>query len=498
MNFVTNLPIRSKLVGMIMIVTLSSLVLASGALITYDIRHAKQELIQEVSTLARLLGNRSTAALVFDDPTLARENLQALHESPHIAMACVYGLQGTHFAQYPATTETLPPCPTTPRSRQVATRFDEHYLHLDSPIRLDLEVVGYIYMRSELKPISERVRQQSYATLLIALLAGLAALLLSNRLQGLISTPLTELARTATTIEQEQNYSIRAQENGGDELGKLTRSFNAMLDTIEEQNLQLLEAKQNLESLVTSRTRELEDTNRELESFSYSVSHDLRAPLRSINGFSLAVLEQAGERLDTQSKDYLIRVRKASERMNDLIDALLTLSRTTRHSMHRTTVDASKIAAECVRELRDQQPDRDLQIQIQEGAKTYADPGLLRIALQNLLANAWKFTRKVEQPCVEFGTLQSEKGCAFFVKDNGAGFNMTYYDRLFGAFQRLHDKADFEGTGIGLATVARIVHRHGGEIWADGRPDQGATFYFTLGDAAPPQDTKEQRQTTTA
>ncbi len=483
MSFVADLPIRGKLVGLIMVVTLSSLLLASGGYISYDIRHNKQDLIHEVSTLARLLGNRSTAALVFDDPTLALENLQALRESPHIAMACVYGTQGDLFAHYQHSTESLTPCPEAARSPQVDTRFDDHYLHLYSPIYLDLEIVGYIYLSSDLKPIRERIQQHTYATLLIALLAGLAALLLSNRLQGLISEPLTELAQTAATIEQEQNYSLRASNKGGrDELGKLTHSFNAMLDTIEEQNRQLLNAKQNLESLVASRTRELEDTNRELESFSYSVSHDLRAPLRSINGFSLAVQEQAGDQLDEKSKDYLSRVRKASERMNDLIDALLTLSRTSRHSMHRTSVDASKIAAECVRELHDQQPDHEPRIEIQQGMQAYADPGLLRIAFQNLLSNAWKFTRKTQQPSIKCGTLLCEKGTAFFVRDNGAGFNMTYYDRLFGAFQRLHDRTDFEGTGIGLATVARIVHRHGGEIWADGRPEQGATFCFTLGD----------------
>ena len=223
--------------------------------------------------------------------------------------------------------------------------------------------------------------------------------------------------------------------------------------------------------------RELEGTNRELEAFSYSVSHDLRAPLRTIDGFSQILAEDYADRLDEEGLDYLARVRTASRRMAELIDDLLELSRVGRRPLKRERVDLSALAAGIADDLKRSEPDRDVDFVVEEGVVARGDVGLLKVALENLIGNAWKFTSRETRATIRFGV----SGTAFYVSDDGAGFDAAYKDKLFGAFQRLHGPEEFEGTGIGLATVARLVHRHGGEVWAEGAVGEGATFYFTLG-----------------
>ena len=225
---------------------------------------------------------------------------------------------------------------------------------------------------------------------------------------------------------------------------------------------------------------ELIAANQELESFSYSVSHDLRAPLRTIDGFSLALLEDCADELDAQGRSYLHRVRAATQRMGILIDDILDLSRVTRAEMIRESVDLSSIAKSVLGELAVAQPDRHAEIKIKGGLNAIGDSHLLHIALQNLLGNAWKFTSKLQTAHIEFDETPSNGTAIFYVRDDGAGFDSAQAQRLFGAFQRLHNKDEFPGTGIGLATVQRIVHRHGGRIWAEGAVGRGATFYFTL------------------
>ena len=231
--------------------------------------------------------------------------------------------------------------------------------------------------------------------------------------------------------------------------------------------------------------RELEGTNRELEAFSYSVSHDLRAPLRTIDGFSQILQEDYEDALDDEGLDYLGRVRAASRHMATLIDDLLDLSRVGRRPLRREPVDLSRLASGIIEELRASQPGREVEFVVGDHLMAWGDMSLLKVALENLLGNAWKFTAREPEARIEFGA-DGNPGPGFlapvyYVRDNGAGFDQAYSDKLFGAFQRLHGQDEFEGTGIGLATVARIVHRHGGRVWAEGRVGEGATFYFTLG-----------------
>ena len=225
---------------------------------------------------------------------------------------------------------------------------------------------------------------------------------------------------------------------------------------------------------------ELQASNSELEAFAYSVSHDLRAPLRTIDGFSHALLEDYDDKLDVQGKDYLRRVRASTQRMAQLIDDILKLSRVTRSEMNIEKVNLTQIAWSIINELQKSQPERLIHIKIAEGLEDTADPRLMRVALENLLGNAWKFTGKQSEAVIEFGSTKEGEKKAYFIRDNGAGFDMAYADKLFAPFQRLHTTEEYAGTGIGLATVQRITRRHGGKAWAEGQVDKGATFYFSL------------------
>jgi len=238
---------------------------------------------------------------------------------------------------------------------------------------------------------------------------------------------------------------------------------------------------EQLERRVADRTAQLSAANRELESFAYSVSHDLRAPLRSIDGFSRILVEEYGHTLNPTAANYLSRVRNASQRMGQLIDDLLSLSRVTRSELKRVRTDLTAIAQAIVQELRGESPERHVDVSVHPGMSCLADPSLIRIALYNLIGNAWKFTSKRANARIEFGALIQRSKTVYYVRDNGAGFDMEHAGKLFGAFQRLHSPREFEGTGVGLATVSRIIDRHGGTVWAESMVDQGATFYFTLG-----------------
>ncbi|HVO30779.1 MAG TPA: ATP-binding protein, partial [bacterium] len=227
-----------------------------------------------------------------------------------------------------------------------------------------------------------------------------------------------------------------------------------------------------------------EASNRELESFSYSVAHDLRAPLRSIDGFSQALLEDFSEKLDEDGRRYLRFVRESAQLMAELIDDILTLSRVTRTELSRETVDLSALARATCTRLERIDPARRVNVVIEPGVVAEGDPRLLAVVLDNLLGNAWKFTSKRDDARIEFGTTREDGQRAYVVRDNGAGFDMAYVGKLFGVFQRLHPAHEFEGTGVGLATVQRIVHRHDGRVRAEGKVGEGAAFTFTLGDGA--------------
>ncbi len=243
---------------------------------------------------------------------------------------------------------------------------------------------------------------------------------------------------------------------------------------------QLQQKVVELERRVLERTAQLEAANKELEAFSFSVSHDLRAPLRAMDGFSRALLEDYADQLDARGRDYLSRVLAGARRMSLMIDGLLKFSRVDRSELARQAVDLGALARDAAQELRRSSPGREVEFTAAGDLRAEGDGALLRIVLDNLLDNAWKFTAKTAPARVEFGAASSAGEKVFYVRDNGAGFDAARAGKLFGAFQRLHGGAESSGPGIGLATVRRIIHRHGGRVWAEGAVGQGATFYFTL------------------
>jgi light-regulated signal transduction histidine kinase (bacteriophytochrome) len=252
-----------------------------------------------------------------------------------------------------------------------------------------------------------------------------------------------------------------------------------MKKMIHARDRELLEINKELENQVRARTAELEYRNNELNAYNYSVSHDLRTPLRSIDGFSMALLEDCEDQLNESGKDYLHRIRKSAQRMGELIDDMLQLSAITRAEIRCELVNLSELANTVFNNLKEQQPERQVEIVVKDNITAEGDRKLLQIVLENLLGNAWKYSSTRQEAVIEFGEMAENSKHVFYIKDNGAGFNMQYANKLFGVFQRLHG-SDYEGTGIGLATVKRVIERHGGKVWAKAKEGTGATFYFTL------------------
>jgi len=281
----------------------------------------------------------------------------------------------------------------------------------------------------------------------------------------------------------------------GGEFGELALSFDHMASRLAGNLAEIRQAQDQIRSLnselerkVAQRTAQLEVLLKEQEAFNYTVSHDLRAPLRHINGFSTILAEELGSDMPPQCRAYLQRICAASTKMGELIDALLEFSKINREEMKLETVDISRLASEAVAILAESEQQRDIQVSIPPDLTAKGDVTLIRTALQNLLGNAWKYTGRKPAARIELGRRCIEGEEVFFVKDNGVGFDMEYKDKIFAVFQRLHG-GDYEGTGIGLATVERIIQRHGGRIWAEGRVNEGATFYFTL----PPHEPSVQK-----
>jgi signal transduction histidine kinase len=317
---------------------------------------------------------------------------------------------------------------------------------------------------------------------LVALTVGLL-LASSWGVSARLSKPIARIA-AAVRERAERRSQVRVPEDGPVEVNQVARELNRMIDSVAQAEAEIRRSNAELEARVRERTARLEDANKELEAFSYSVSHDLRAPVRHIDGF-VKLLEASQPPANDDAARYLAKITAASRKMGELIDDLLTLSRTARAPLKRTDVDLGALVASVVQELQPDCAGRRIEWRIGPLPTVSGDRGLLRVLLQNLLSNSAKYTRSRELAVIEVGAerLESDEK-AVFVRDNGVGFEMQYRDKLFGVFQRLHSDTEFDGTGIGLATARRIVVRHGGRIWGEGQPGHGATFYFTVEGAA--------------
>ena len=477
-----DLSIKHKLTWLGILTSTSGLILACTAFVAYDVRNFYSDIVDSATTQAKIIGYNSAATILFIDPHTAGETLGALRTDPDVIAAGIYTRDGKLFASYTSdprepSSVSLPRSFTEPRDGQ---RFHERYLELWRRIGFEQKDIGAILILTSLQTMRVRLFQYIGIALLALLISTLGSIAVSLWFQRRISGPILHLAETTNRVSRDKDFSLRARAESGDEIGQLVGTFNAMLARIQEQNQELEQARAELEQRVIDRTAQLEAANKELEAFSYSVSHDLRAPLRSIDGFSQAVLEDYHDKLGPDGQADLQRVRAATQRMGQLIDDMLDLSRVTRAKLLREPIDLSALARSVGAEIQKAESERNVEFRVAEEMVAQADPRLLRIVLENLLRNAWKFTGKHPKAKIEFGVQQDNGRPVYFVRDDGAGFDMTYANKLFGAFQRLHAMTDFSGTGVGLATVQRIISRHGGQVWAQGEVEKGATFYFTL------------------
>ncbi len=482
-----------------MFTSLVSIVLVCTGLFVFEFVSARQHLIDDLSAKAEIIGANCTGALAFDNSSDANQVLSTLASQPGIITAGIFTKDGLPFASYTrADFQSRQP----QRTRADGYYFESGRLELYQGIRLNDARLGTMLLISDLEGLYSWFWLSGQIILLSLIGSLIVAYFSASALQSRISLPVLQLVETAEEISRRQDYSLRAKKITDDELGTLADAFNAMLCQIGERGARLTQANESmakeiaerkraeqeirslneeLEGRVKKRTAELETLNKELEAFSYSVSHDLRAPLRSIDGFSQIVLEDYAERLDEKGKERLERIRAASHRMGKLIDDMLNLSKISRSEMRRTRVNLSTLALMIISELQKNEPARNVKFVVADGLEAEGDEQLLRVALENLLYNAWKYTTKHDRAQIEFNAVRHHTGeTAFFVRDDGAGFDMRYVNKLFGAFQRLHSSGEFPGTGIGLATVQRVIHRHGGKVWAEGAVEKGATFYFTL------------------
>jgi signal transduction histidine kinase len=468
--------ILKRLTMLNMLVSVVALLLACAGFFAYDQITFRQDLVRTLSAQAQLIGSNSVSAIVFDDPQTAAATLSALKNSRNITSAAIFEIDRKPLGQYSRdTVDELASVPPFPPNHMEEHRFQGGHLTLVRQIISEGKVLGFVYLRADLKELNQRLKRYVLIAFAVLMISLLAAILVSARFRKSVAQPIVELAEMAQRVTRDKDYSIRmAPTLEKDEIAALVDSFNEMLK-------ELHKSHDELEQRVQERTRELVAANRELEVFSYSVSHDLRGPLDSLNGFSYLLLKQHGPMLGEPARELIEHIRSSGRRMTELIDDLLNLSRVTTSVMHAEQVDLSTMARMIMEELCQTAPARRVDFVSSPHEEAYGDPHLLRIVMENLLRNAWKYTSHHEQARIEFGRQNEGGRVAYFVKDDGSGFDPKWAERLFKPFQRLHSIDEFPGNGIGLATVRRVIRRHGGEVWAKGAIEEGACFYFTLG-----------------
>ena len=476
--------IRRKLVTAMMLTSTTVLVLAGAALIVYDVVSSRRALAGALTTRAEILAANSTAALAFDNAEDATQVLASLKTDPGMVVAALYDGRGRLFATFRADA----PATVFPRApaRQGAW-FERGAVVVHRPVVEEGRVLGTIYLQSDLRVLAGRLRVFTLAVLLATAGSVAVAFVLSTWLQRGIASPIRTLADAARRVSEGKEYSVRASVVSDDELGLLTRAFNEMLGELQQRDAALRASEARLRQLngdlerrVQVRTAELEASNRELEAFSYSVSHDLRAPVRHIDGFADLLRRQSASGLNDKALHYVETISESAKHMGELIDDLLSFSRMGRSEMQQTSVSLDRIVADARATLSAELAGREIVWSISPFPEVPGDPAMLHLAFTNLLSNAVKYTRGRTPARITIAADENEDEVVLFVQDNGAGFDMAYKDKLFGVFQRLHAAEEFEGTGIGLANVRRIIQRHGGRVWAEGHLGQGATFFVAL------------------
>jgi len=494
-----NVPIRQKLMLIAMLTTGGALLLAGAALIYFNMARFKGELASDLATLADIVGQNTTGSLSFQDPDDADEALRALQPRSSITAAAIYDDRGRLFASYdPGGGMVFPRRPPSGKS----STFRRDALEVFRPIELKGQRIGTVYLRSNLDALYDRVKVQVLTVGAVFLASGFAALLLSSGLQRLISRPILDLAETARAVSERQDYSIRAEKRGSDELSHLVGAFNEMLVQIQERDSDLQRAKAELEERVHERTRELSQelterqraerelerrneelhqSNKELDDFAYIASHDLKEPLRGIHNFSNFLIEDYSDKLDDEGRSKLETLMRLTRRMETLIDSLLHFSRLGRVDLAIDQVDLNEIVAEVAESLAITLKETGVELRVPRPLPTVlCDRARVGEIFYNLVVNGIKYNDNADK-WVEIGVAEGGGPPVFYVRDNGIGIPEKHYDAVFRIFKRLHGRDKFGGgTGAGLTIVKKIVERHHGRIWLKSAAGEGTTFYFTL------------------
>ena len=478
--------LRQKLLAAGMLASTTALAAASAAFLLYDVVAFRDALVRRLQVQARIVGANCVSALLFQDEEAAATTLSGLAADAPIEAAGVYDGRGALFARYlrPGARQTGLPERVVLEPRQL---LDRGGVRVVEPVAYEGRRIGAVVIDSSLQALAERVRRYVTIVGLVFATSVVLALVISAQLQRVISRPVLQLARVARIVSQEQNYAIRAPEAGRDDMGLLVRTFNEMLDRIQRRDVQLQEARDELERRVELRTVELrqaneklEASNRELQDFASVASHDLQEPLRKIHAFSSRLAARSAEALGEEGRDDLRRMQNAVTRMQTLIDDLLALSRVSTRGRPLVPVELDAIVRDVLSDMEPRIENTGARIEVAPLPTIDADPTQMRQLLQNLLGNALKFVRPGVPPVVRIRSAVADGRVELRVEDNGIGFEQRYAERIFTVFQRLQGRTEYEGTGIGLAICRRIAERHGGSITAEGRPGQGATFVVTL------------------
>ena len=475
-RWIAGLPLRKKLILVIVATSATSLLLASGAFLSYEYFRERRELVTSLNTMSQIITESMRAAVAFDDPEAASETLGALRGETAITAGCAYKMSGllAEYVQYGA-----PRCPSAPGPD--GDTFDESYLHVVNPMVVDGKRIGTVYLRAPLTPMYNRLWREILILLSLFVAAGLFAFALSSRLEHLISRPVLDLARTAESISQRKDYSIRAVKRSDDELGTLVDAFNEMLTQIEYGKTELEERVRDRTTELQNRNEALDRSNKELDDFAYIASHDLKEPLRGIHNYASFLLEDYADKLDDEGRMRLLTLTRLSQRMETLINSLLDYSRVGRVELAIGSTDLNQTVADVLESLDIRLNENRIDVRIPRPLPTVlCDRVRVAEVYRNLITNAMKYNESPDK-WIEIGYLDKQDRPVLYVRDNGIGIPRRHHMAVFRIFKRLHGRDKFGGgTGAGLTIVKKVIERHHGEIWLESDVNSGTTFYFTL------------------
>lgn len=493
--------IQYQLNSTVMTTVTFALLLSSLCMLIYSVNVYYDNKAESLMSRSHLVARALVPSMQFDDYQLAENYLATLKAEDDVLNAFIFD---ENLKVYAALNENIDTDFNPNLFINTGVVVDKSTMIYMTPVMDNGETTGYLLIKVGFH-LTRALRTHLFIYFIVFITSLIAAYWFSLKVQKKIVQPLNGVTQLMRRIAITNDLSQRYNSEVKGEIGSLVKAINQLLQELEEKRHELvvvnkslelevnerreaevalkasqkqyLDLNTQLEERVKNRTKQLESANQELEAFSYSVSHDLRAPLRAMDGFSQALLEDYADRLDDEGQDYLNRVRAAAQRMGGLIDDMLMLSRVSRTDMKLEMTNLSLMAADILKELEEQDHERQVTYHLQPNLMAYCDQHLMKIALTNLLSNAWKYSSSNEHAFIEFGQNLEQ---TFFIKDNGVGFDMKYGHKLFTAFQRLHTAQEFPGSGIGLATVKRVMSRHDGQVWAESEIEKGSIFYFSL------------------